>query len=269
MLKKLLIAAAAVVVGLVIVKKTDLGSLTQVWWKDAGGWCSRQVAPETRIKQLKLEIGKIDQDIRAATNGLVKHEVAYRELKSDVEGLKTVQDQRKKEMLTLIEALEANSTKVVFNNQTYSPDVAQIRLESLKAAYETARQTLKQKEDTLTKKSEQLELADQRIKRIQSKKEELTALVAQLETQLENLRLKQVDRSIVVNDSQVSKCETLARNLKTMLAEEEIKVEKYARYGLLPSTPEPAKENRATKAETIKAARAALADDDKVAGSEQ
>ncbi len=269
MVKKLLIAAAAVVVGLVIVKKTDLGSLVQVWWKEAGGWCSRQVAPETRIKQLKLEIGKIDNDIRSATNSLVKQEVAYRELKGDVEGLKTVQANREAEMRALADALEANSTKVVFNNQTYSPDVAQIRLDGLNQAYRVGKQTLKQKEANLRVKTEQLELADQRIKRIQSKKEELTTLVAQLEAQLENLRLKQVDRSIPVNDTQVSKCENLARNLKAMLAEEEIKVEKYARYGLLPSTAEPAKEAHTSRAETIKATRAALAaDGDKVAGEQ-
>jgi len=269
MVKKLLIAVAAVVVGLVIVKKTDVGSLVQVWWKDAGGWCSRQVTPETRIKQLKLEIGKIDNDIRHATNSLVKQEVAYRELKGDVEGLKAVQDQREKEVRALADALEANSTKVVFNNQTYSPDVAQIRLQSLSLAFKTGRQTLTQKEANLKVKTEQLELADQRIKRIQSKKEELTTLVAQMEAQLENLRLKQVDRgSITVNDTQVSKCENLARNLKSMLAEEEIKAEKYARYGLLPSTTEPARETNASRAETIKAARAVLADDGKVAGEQ-
>jgi len=268
MLKKLLIAAAAVVVGLVIVKKTDLGSLAQVWWKDAGGWCSRQVAPETRIKQLKLEIAKIDTDIRSATNSLIKQEVAYRELKGDVEGLKTVQEQRKKEMVALMEALESNTTKVVFQNQSYSPDVALIRLDSLKRAFETGKETLKQKEENLKFKTGQLEVADQRIKRIQSKKEELTTLVAQLESQLENLRLKQVDRNITVNDTQVSKCENLARNLKTMLAEEEIKVEKYARYGLLPTDPQSTKENRVTREETIKAARAVLADDEKVAGEQ-
>jgi chromosome segregation ATPase len=268
MLKKLLIAMAAVVVGLVIVKKTDLGSLMQVWWKDAGGWCSRQVPPETRIKQLKLEIDKIDDDIKTAANSLIKQEVAYRELKGDVDGLKTRQEQTRKDMLTLIEALEGNGNQVSFQGQSYSAEVAQIKLEGLKAKYENSKQTLKLKDQNLKVKTDQLEVADQRIKKIQSKKEELTTLVAQLEAQLENLRLKQVDNNVTVSDTQVSKCENLARNLKSMLAEEEIKVEKYARYGLLPAKQETTQENRATKAETIKAAKAILADDDKVAGEQ-
>ncbi len=261
MLKKLVIAAAAVVVGLVILKKTDLGSLMQVWWKDAGAWCSRQVPPETRIKQLKLEIGKIDNDIRAAVNSLVKQEVIFRDLDGDVKALKAVQETRKKDMYTLIEALESNSTRVSFHEQSYSPEVAQIKLESLKTAYENGKQTLKLKEQNLKVKVEQLELADQRIKKIQSKKEELTTLVAQMEAQLENLRLKQVDNSVPVNDTQVSKCETLARNLKSLLAEEEIKAEKLARYGLTPApSTEPAKDTARSRVESIKAAKAVLND---------
>lgn len=267
MLKKLLIAAAAVVVGLLIVKKS---SLVQVWLKDATSWCSSQVSPETRIKQLQLEIGKIDNDIRSAANSLIKQEVAYRELKADTDGLRARQDQTKKDMLTLIEALETNSKQVSFQGQSYSSEVAQIKLEGLQAKYENDKKTLKLKEQNLKVKTEQLELADQRIKKIQSKKEELTTLVTQLEAQLANLRLKQVDNNVQVSDSQVSKCENLARNLKNMLAEEEIKVEKYARYGLLPTATEQAgtAEKQRTTKETIKAARAALTDEDKTAGEQ-
>jgi len=267
MLKKLLIATAAVVVGLLIVKKS---SLVQVWLKDTTCWFSAQVSPETRIKQLQLEIGKIDGDIRTAANSLIKQEVAYKELKGDVEGLRVRVDQTKQDMLTLIDALEKNSKQVSFQGQSYSNEVAQIKLEGLQVKYENDKKTLKLKEQNLEVKTKQLELADQRIKKIQTKKEELGTLVVQLEAQLANLRLQQVDNNVPVNDSQVSKCENLARNLKNMLAEEEIKVVKYQRYGLLPQNnaeQNAAAEKRTTK-ESIKAARAALADEDKVAGEQ-
>jgi len=267
MLKKLLIAAAAVVVGLLIVKKS---SLVQVWLKDATSWCSSQVAPETRIKQLQLEIGKIDGDIRTAANSLIKQEVAYRELRADIDGLRARMDQTKTDMLALIKALETDSKQVSFQGQSYSNEVAQIKLEGLQAKYENDKKTLKLKEQNLKVKTEQLEVADQRIKKIQSKKEELTTLVTQLEAQLANLRLKQVDNNVQVSDSQVSKCENLARNLKNMLAEEEIKVEKYARYGLLPqnNAEQNATAEKRTTKDSIKAARAALVDEDKVAGEQ-
>jgi chromosome segregation ATPase len=266
MLKKLLIAAAAVVVGLLIVKKS---SLVQVWLKDTSSWFSAQVSPETRIKQLQLEIGKIDGDIRTAVNALVKQEVAYKELEGDVKGLQVRVDQTKQDMLGLIDALEKNSTQVSFQGQKYSNEVAQIKLEGLQAKYENDKKTLKIKEQNLKVKAGQLEVADQRIKKIQTKKEELSTLVVQLEAQLANLRLKQVDNNIPVNDSQVSKCENLARNLKNMLAEEEIKADKLARYGLMPQNNEQSTtvEKRTTK-DSIKAARAALADEDKVAGEQ-
>jgi len=270
MLKKLLIAAAAVVVGLLIVKKTDMGSLVQVWWKDALSCCSRQVSPETRIKQLQLEIGKIDNDIRTAANSLIKQEVAYKELKGDVEGLRARMDQTKQDMLALIDALEKDSKRVVFQGHDYSSAVAQIKLEGLQTRYENDKKTLKLKEQNLKVKSEQLELADQRIKKIQTKKEELSTLVVQMEAQLANLRLKQVDNNVTVSDTQVSKCVNLAANLRKMLEEEELKDQTYARYGLLPqnNAEQTATAEKRTTKETIKAARATLADEDKVAGEQ-
>jgi len=267
MLKKLLIAAAAIVVGLVIVKKTDMGSLMQVWWKDAGSWCSRQVPPETRIEQLKIEVSKIDRDIKKAVNQLVGVEVAHDELKKEIEALKDRQAQRKKEMTTLSEGLENGNTRVSLNTQSYSADTAQKMLDRFVAEYKTGREALKAKEELLRNKQEQLDLADQRIKGIQGRKAELEELVGKLEAQLELVKLKKTQNRIEVNDSQVSKCDQLAEDIKRMLNEETKRAEKYARYGLVTSTPSVVKEEK-SKADSIKAARAALAEEDKAAGEQ-
>lgn len=266
MLKKLLIAAAAVVVGLVIVKKTDLGCLARVWWKDTSSWAAKQVPLETRIKQLKVKVADIDKDIHAARDRLVKLELDKRDSKTQLDGLKTVQEQRKQDMLTLIEALEQNSTRVVFKGQSTSSEVAQIRLDTLKTEFETGKQTQKLKEKSYGVKSEQVELAHQRLTRIKAKKDELASLADQLDAQLENLRMKQLDARVEIPDSKISEAEKLAAYIRAQFDEEEVKTEVNARYNLEPKTT-PAKATP-SKAETIKAARAVLADDEKVAGEQ-
>jgi len=266
MLKKLVIAAAAVVVGLVILKKTDLGSLMQVWWKDAVSCAKRQVPPETRIKQLKMEIGKIDEDIKTAVNNLVKQEVFHRDLKEQTEAVKGRVEGFKKDMVALIDVLEKDSTRVNFQNQDLSVESAQAKLDRIRADFAAAKENLKVKEQLLKTKGDQLELAEQRISKIKDKKVELTEQVARLESQLELLRLKQIDNRIEVNDSQVSKCEALHDDLRKMIMEEEIRAEKFARYGLTPTAPTTTKETQRSKAESIKAAKAALTED-KVAGN--
>jgi hypothetical protein len=268
MLKKLLIAAAAVVVGLLIVRKTQVGSLLQVWCKDATTWASRQVSPETRIKQLKIEVEKIDRDIKKAADQLITVELDRKDLKSDLEGLKARQAHRKTEMTALVDGLESpkSTTRVSFNAQVYSAEAAQRKLDGLTAEYEIGQKALKAKEELLRNKDALYDTTDQRILAIRSKKEELQALVGQLETQLELVRLKQVENQIHVSDSQASKADALAQDIKRMLAEETIRGETYTRYGLAPTNPKTVKEEK-TKAETIKAARKALANEDaEVAG---
>jgi hypothetical protein len=89
----------------------------------------------------------------------------------------------------------------------------------------------------------------------------LTTLVAKLETQLEMLRLKQVENGTVdVDDSQVSKCVELSENLKQQISKEEIRAKEYSRYGLTAGANTTEKEPQRSKAESIKAAREALGD---------
>jgi len=258
MLKKLVIAAIAVVVGLVVLRN----SLVQVWLKDAANGLSRSVSPETRIKQLKMEISKIDEDTRTAVNHLIQQEIAKRDLQKAVASLKAEQTQRKADMKVLIEGLEKENTAVTFKGDDLSPVRAQVKLDSLRSQYETAKEALKMRESLLQSKTEQVDALDQRITKIKERKGELTDMVAKLESQLELVRMKQLDsRAIDINDSQVSKCEALQDNLRKIIAEEELKAEKYAKYGLTHSAPELAKEKRPSKNETLKAARAALGEE--------
>lgn len=267
MLKKLVIAAAAVVVGLVILKKTDLGSLMQVWWKDAVSCAQRQVAPETRIKQLKMEIGKIDEDIKTAINGLVKVEIAHDKVKADLASLKSTQEQRAKDMQTLATALKQSSKEVTFNEQRLQADIAQNTLRSLTTQFKTGKEQVKEMEERFGVLAEQLQLADEQITKLKNKKDELIAVAGKLESKLARLRIKQLDTGVEVNDTQVNKCERLANMTDEALQEMDKRAEKYARYGLTPTTP--TVKVQKNKEDAIKAAEAELAKDqtEKVAGN--
>jgi chromosome segregation ATPase len=268
MLKKLVIAAAAVVVGLVILKKTDLGSLVQVWWGDLVSCAKRQVSPETRIKQLEMEVAKIDADRAAAVNKLSQREFAHLQLKEEIDALRTRQEQVKKDLAVLIEALESDNTRVSFKGQSFSAEGAQAELEALQETYKAGKDNLKVKEQLLKAKGDQLELAVRGIRKLNAEKEKLVLEVEKFKAQLELLRRKQMDNRIEIDDTQLSKCKALRDNLKKILVEEEIRDKNNALY-LAPEVPAPVKEEQQrTKAAVLKAAKAALAEGDK-AGGEQ
>lgn len=261
MLKKLVIAAVAVAVGLVILRKTDLGSLMQVWWKDAVSVAQKQIPPETRIKQLRMEIGKIDGDIKSSVDKLVTQEVAYEKLKENVEALKIRQKQHKEDLTTLIGSLEQVSTRVHFKGQNLTVEAAQNKLDALRTEFEIGKESLKVKEQLLKNKQDQLDYAVQRINKIKDKKGELATLVEKLEAQLELVRIKQLDNNIEVNDSQVSKCEVLSEKLKDLITEESKKAEKYAQFGLKTVGSNQTSKDPRSREESIKAAKAALAEE--------
>lgn len=267
MIKKLMLASIVAVIGLVALRSTHVGSLVQVWAKDATHWASRQVSPETRLKQLRLEIEKIDTDIRKAADKLITVELDRKELKADLDALKGRQAARKTEMTALIDGLEKSPTRVSIQDQTYSAESAQRKLDGLRAEFEVTKQALKNKEELLRNKEALYETTDKRILQIRNKKEELSALVNQLETQLELVRLKQAENHIHVSDSHASKADNLAQDIQRMLNEESIRSQTYARYGLPGKVVKPIKEEK-TRAETIRAAREALASED-VDGSEK
>jgi len=261
MLKKLVIAAVAIVIGLVVVKKTQLGSLLRVWWKDAVACVDKQVPPETRIKQLNLEIAKIDDTIRSAIDHKVDMRLQVNSLTEEVEGLKKKQDGRRNDMKTLIEGLQTvgNGTRVAFKGDALRQEAAQEKLDSLRVQFENVKETLKLKEQVLHQKQEHLEVTTQRIEKIKNAKSELTALVAKLETQLEVLRLKQIENGTVeVDDSQVSKCVELAENLKKQITKQEMLASELGAAGLTPGRVQTKEAHLPPVSDSIKAAQEAL-----------
>src|SRR5262245_5774571 len=114
MLKKLLIAAAAVVVGMLVVNKTGMGSLMQVWWKDATSCCVRSVPPETRIKQLQIEVSKIDADIKRNLGLLAGQQVECKGLEENVVALREEAGRLKENVAEMAKALDTDTERVDF-----------------------------------------------------------------------------------------------------------------------------------------------------------
>src|SRR4051794_32295058 len=105
MLKKLVIAAVAVVVGMAVLHKTRAGSMMQVWWHDAKTFVERQVPPEERIKMLQVEVQKIDKDIRHNISLVADKLVGCESLEKDVVALRDTVAHNRDEVATLSKGL--------------------------------------------------------------------------------------------------------------------------------------------------------------------
>jgi len=262
MCKKLCLAVGAVIVGLAVVYFTGLSSLVQVKWNDMQGWMKKQVPPETQLKQLRVEIDKIDKDIKKNLGKLAKEEVEADRLEASITQAKADQVKLKAEIVSMTKALESKETKVKWDNREYRQTELALKLDNAVTTYELRKNDIKQKEQLLASKQQALDLAHQRISEMKAQKDQLNQLAEKLALRIEQVKLRQVDTPFEIDDNQVSKCVGMADALGKQLDEEDAKARLYDRYGYRDEKTKVPEIKTKSKDEILKAAQKALEDDE-------
>jgi chromosome segregation ATPase len=259
MCKKLVLAAVAILVGTAVVRHTSIGSLAQVWWHDAKQAVERQVPPETQIKQLVIEVGKIDRDIKQNLSRLAGMEVETQNLEEAVAAAKENQASLKADITAMTKALDANTERVSINGKSAS--YVTRKLDRTVDHYKAVTAEIKGKEKLLADKKEALEAAHSRIAAMKSQKEQLRDTVSSLQTRLEVARSEATrnQSGIEFDESQLARCQQLAREINQRLLTDELTVKNYAKYGYGPK-PLEAEETKST-AEVLKSAKKAIQDE--------
>jgi len=264
MCKKLCLAVGAVIVGLSVVYFTGLSSLVQVKWNDMQGWMKKQVPPETQLKQLRVEIIKIDADIKKNLGKLATQEVEAERLEASINAQKEEQVRLKAEIVAMTKALDTKETKVVYpvgSTRVYRQTELALKLEASVNTYENRKADIKQKELTLAAKQQALDLAHQRISEMKVQKDKLNQVAEKLAMRIEQVKLNQVDTGCEIDDNQVAKCIGLADSLTKQLDEEDRKADLYKQYGYS-TDKKPVQINVKSTDEILKAAQKTLEDDD-------
>jgi chromosome segregation ATPase len=260
MCKKLFVAAIALLVGVFVVRHTSWGSLLQVKWNDIRGSVEKQIPPEVRIKQLGVEIDKIDRDIKKNLSKLAAQEVDCQLLEEKVAALRGAQGQLKADISAMEKALDTpRNERVSFHGESYrTPELAR-KLDSAVHVYTGRKSELKAKESLLSEKKQALEEAHRYISKMRDEKERLRIDVARLETRVETLRLKQMEARVEFDESQVGKCNELAGKIEEQLRRAEVEAKLHEDFGYRTRTQVFDREPRSAE-EVLKAARKALQD---------
>jgi chromosome segregation ATPase len=264
MCKKLVIAAVAILVGTAVVKHTTIGSLVQVWWHDAKQAVERQVPPEVQIKQLAVEVSKIDADIKRNLSKLAQQEVEVQATDDALASLKDTQATLKAEIAALTKGLEnADSEKVSINSKNWAVARATKQLDAKVTKYERTKSEIASKEKLLANRREALEAAHARIQEMSTQKEQLRDTVANLQTRLEVAKLNATKShtNIEFDDSQVARCNQLANDISQRLSVAEKENTLFNQYGY-GTGPQPKAEETKPVADVLKAARRIAHDDE-------
>jgi chromosome segregation ATPase len=268
MCKKLCLAVGAVIVGLVVITFTGLGTLAQVKWHQAQQWMDSKVSPETKLQELRVESGKIDKDIKKHLGTLAQMEVDCERLEATLAARKKGQADLREEIAAMNKALDSNELKVTYNGKKYLQSELAARLDSKVHDYENGKSVIKTQEQVLASKRQSLELAHERIRAMRAQKDELQRTIADLETRIEKLKVKQADCPFDVDDSQAQKCKALADKLDHQISVKEKEAELFAKYDYKKSN-EGVRVEKKTVEDVREAAKKALQDDDDKIASEK
>jgi hypothetical protein len=259
MLKKILIATVAVVIGLgVLAKVTKISPL--VMFGDCCKSVKNMVPPETRLKQLNAEIDNIDKDIKKNLSRLARMEVDVNMFEEKVKTDRNEQAHVRADIADMQKALEARKENVVFRKDTVSASRLTDRLDMAVERFKGLKERVKVQDQLLTDKKRTLEVAYNRISEMKNEKEKLRLLAVKLETHLEMVRLKQVqNQDIVFDNSAIDNAREIAKDVEVQLRTAEKNMELNAQFGYAEKTPveKPSK----SREEVLKSAKRALQDD--------
>jgi hypothetical protein len=196
MCKKVLIAAAAVLVGLVVVRGTWLGSHLRLTANKARHWVERSVPPEQEIERLKMEVQNLKRDDEKHVDKVARLAVEVEKMQRDVASVKTNLS-REEARLREIRGQMGESSFVVFQGQRYTRD--DLRNDAL--SFKTAEDAVKSKEAALEARQRILTLEKKKLGELQNVRNQMTADLERLEAALVEERSAQAANESCVDDS--------------------------------------------------------------------
>jgi hypothetical protein len=260
MLKKILIAAVAVLVGTVVLSKvTHISPL--VWLKDCCHSARNLVPPEVQLKQLKADIDNIDKDIDKNVSKLARLDVGVEMFANELQAKRERVADLRSRISDMQASLKDQRERVFFRGHKVDADDLTRQLDMNVTEYTCLKEQVKTQETILAEKKKTLLTAKQRISDMKNEKERLRLLAAKLESHLELVRMKQVqNQDIVFDDSAVSQARQTAKDVETRLREMEKLMEYKNQFGLAEKS-KIEKEESKSREEVLKAAKAALQED--------
>jgi peptidoglycan hydrolase CwlO-like protein len=229
MCKKLGIASAALLVGLLVVTQTRVGQKLYGLGELAVGkvfnGASKQVPLDWDIDRIANEVDKLDKDIARNWDTLAPEMVVVENLKKELEELRTNLTDRLEALNRMNHDLKSGDTEVVYLGQKYQVSQLQEKFAKDWKAFRTAEEHLKAKEKLLGHKQAHVTAIKAKIDNMRNVKDQLKTELARLKNELEAVRLAQTEVTVEVDDSRLAHIRGSLSEVKDRIRELQIKVE--------------------------------------------
>jgi peptidoglycan hydrolase CwlO-like protein len=225
MCKKIGIALVAVLVGLFVVKKTEVGSWLKVCWKDTKNWVRTIPSVEAEIKKVKSEREDLVRDMDKYIHAVAEKSVEVDGLRNDVATLRTKQEKEERNIKAMRQDLASNNEFIVYNGNRYTHDQVEKELRSAFDSYKRADAGLKAKEQKLAALEEAYGKAREQLKAMQESLKDMDNEIALLEVEWEKVKLAEIRSKVQLDDSKFGKLKESMAHLQDRIAVERTALE--------------------------------------------
>jgi hypothetical protein len=223
MTKKILIAASAVVVGLVVLYTTKVGSYACLGWSKVKKGIDKSVPPEVEVERLRAELERLPAAQRKYASKLADEIVEVEALRGKVNKMEEELTGQEKTILLMRERLSDNSlTKITINDKEYSRSKVEADLTRKFETFKIGKESLKSQKQLLEQKERGLEEAREHLKAMDTTKRQLEVEVAKLDADLKNLRAQQTKSKFSVDDGKVGAIKNDVAKLRDRIRAEQL-----------------------------------------------
>ena len=260
MFKKLLIAAVAVIAGLVVLTRVTKIS-PSIWFGDCCRAVKHMVPPEVQLKQLKADIENIDKDIDKNLGTLARMAAEVDQFGENLNCNRDRQAHLKADISDMHQCLKDQAERVVYHGRKVDADDLTRRLEMAVTEFKCLKEKVKVQEKVHAEKKRTLAAAKERITAMRNEQEKLRVLAIRLEHELELVKMKQIQNQVTdFDDSALTRAQSNARDVETRLKEIEKLIQYKAEFGRTDTTSLETIKSK-SREEVLHSAKAALRDD--------
>jgi len=179
---------------------------------------SDNIPPEMKIERLREEVKKLEPDMARQRSAVARESVEVAALKKQIAVAKANLKDRETQLKDMRAHLKAGDVFVTIGNHQLPRDRVEATLARQWESFKDAEGAVKSQDELLQSREDNLQLAMQKLEIMESKRQELTAKVDRLDSELRKLRLAQVKNDVVVDDSQLSRVNQLYDEVDKQIA---------------------------------------------------
>lgn len=203
-MKKLLIAAIAIAVGVGVVSGTRLGNHLKLKWTKANQWVQEQVPLEDHIESLKMQLANLSKEDDRYVDQVARQKLQVAKLRTKVTDARAKLEERKAFVQSLSNALAAEGETVSVGTGSYSRKQAEENFLLEARTFVADKKIVEADEENLKIAEEILNANMTKLAGLAVQRKDMEAEILVLEREVAKQKL-QDQRNLTVDDSAYGK----------------------------------------------------------------